>query len=147
MKIETTRFGTLEIPEENIITMPHGMLGFRDERRFCILPHKKDSPFYWYQSLDKPALAFVITNPWLFKPDYRVDVVPPGKTMGWDTEGEDVALECYVVVSIPKGEPEKMTANLIGPLLVNPQNSEAVQIVLSDDSYSHKFLLVKKKAA
>ena len=74
MKVETTRFGTVKVPEEKVISMSHGMLGFADKKRFCIIQHKEESPLFWYQSLDDPALAFVITNPWLFKPDYEVDL-------------------------------------------------------------------------
>jgi len=147
VKIETTRFGTVDVPEEKVITMSHGMLGFADKRRFCIFQHKEESPFFWYQSLDDPALAFVITNPWLFKPDYQVDLEAAIQVMGWDEEDTKVPLECYVIVTIPKGAPEKMTVNLIGPLLLNPKTCEAVQIVLSDDTYSHKHPLMKKKAA
>ncbi len=147
MKIETTRFGTVDVPEEKVITMSHGMLGFADKRRFCILQHKEGSPFLWYQSLDDPALAFVITNPWLFKPDYQVDLEAAIQGMGWDKEDAKVPLECYVIVTIPKGAPEKMTANLIGPLLLNPKTCEGVQLVLSDDTYPHKYPLMKRRDA
>lgn len=146
MKIETTRFGELDIPDEKIISMPKGMLGFTDNRHFCIVQHKKDSPLFWYQSLDDPALAFVITNPWLFKSDYEVDVELASQTMGWEEKDEAVPLECYIIVTIPKGSPEKMTANLIGPLVVNAKAREAIQIVLSNESYSHQYPLVKQKA-
>ncbi|MBN1843465.1 MAG: flagellar assembly protein FliW [Deltaproteobacteria bacterium] len=147
MKVETTRFGTVELPEEKLISMSHGMLGFADKKRFCLIQHKEESPFFWYQSLDDPALAFVITNRWLFKPDYEVDLDAAVQAMGWDQQGEKVALECYIIVTIPRGAPEKMTANLIGPMVLNPKTCEAVQIVLYNDSYSHKYPLVKKKAA
>ncbi|MBW1739635.1 MAG: flagellar assembly protein FliW [Deltaproteobacteria bacterium] len=146
MKIETTRFGIIEILEEKIITMPHGILGFRDKKRFCIIQHKEDSPFYWYQCLDDPALAFVITNPWLFKPDYRVDPTPAIDAMGWEGEPDKLPLECYVIVTIPRGLPEKMTANLIGPIVLNTEKREAVQIVLLNDAYSHKYPLAKQAA-
>ena len=147
MKVETIRFGVIDVPEDKIIDMSRGMLGFPQHKRYCILPHKEGSPFYWYQSLDDPALAFVITNPWLFKPDYQVDIEGVGRDMGWDQQGEDVGLECYVVVTVPRGEPEKMTANLIGPLLLNPKTCEAIQIVLPDETYSHRFALINRKAA
>ena len=146
MRIETTRFGAVEVPEEKIITMSQGMLGFGDKRRFCIFQHKEGSPFYWYQSLDDPALAFVITNPWLFKPDYQIDFEATIQAMRWNKEDEKVPLECYVIVTIPNGAPEKMTANLIGPLLLNPETCEAVQMVLSNDTYSHKYPLMTNKA-
>jgi flagellar assembly factor FliW len=147
VKVETTRFGTIEVPQEKIITMARGMLGFPNVKKYCIIQHKENSPFFWYQAVDEPSLAFVITNPWLFKQDYQVDVEIAGREMGWDGEGEDVGLEVYVVVTIPKGAPEKMTANLIGPLVLNSETCEAIQIVLPEEKYSHKYPLVRKKAA
>ena len=74
MKITTTRFGTVQIRENSIIKMPFGMLGFPDKKKFVILQHKDNSPFFWYQSVDDPKLAFVITNPFIFKPDYQIDL-------------------------------------------------------------------------
>ena len=147
MKVETTKFGIVEVPEDKVITMSEGMMGFPDKKRFCIIPHKKDSPFFWYQCLDDPELAFVITNPWLFKPDYHIDVDPAIQAMGLDGHDEDTSLECYVTVTIPKGEPEKMTANLIGPIVICPQTGQAVQMVLANEAYSHKHPLVGKAAA
>lgn len=36
MKIETTRFGTLEVDPEQIIDFPEGILGFEDYHQFVI---------------------------------------------------------------------------------------------------------------
>ena len=144
MKIKTTRFGTINIEEEKIITMPFGMLGFLDKKRFVMLQHKENSPFFWYQAVDDPTLAFVITSPFLFKPDYKIDMDDVLKEMAWSADEEEVNLELWVVVNIPKGSPEKMTANLIGPILINNKARQAVQIVLSDSPYTHKFPLVRE---
>jgi len=140
LKIETTRFGTVSLEEEKILGMPFGMLGFPDKNRFVILQHKEGSPFYWYQSVDDPALAFVITSPLLFMPDYEVDTKNVLMEMPWDKIGD--ALEFYVVVNIPKGLPEKMTANLIGPILINNKTRQAVQIVMPDSPYTHNHPLI-----
>lgn len=144
MKIKTTRFGTITIEEEKIITMPFGMLGFPDVKRFVILQHKENSPFFWYQSVDDPMLAFVIMSPFLFKPDYKVDLENVLKEISWNEEEKQNNLELYVVVNIPKGAPDKMTANLIGPILINNKIYQAVQIVISDSHYTHKFPLVRE---
>ena len=121
------------------------MLGFPHIKRYCIFQHKKDSPLFWFQAVDEPSHAFVITNPWLFKPDYHVEVKAAGEEMGWDREGEDIGLEVYVVVTIPRGKPEEMTANLVGPLVINPEAGEAIQIILTQEEYTHKYPLIKKK--
>jgi flagellar assembly factor FliW len=116
LKIETTRFGALDIDEGKVITMPHGMLGFPEGRRYVLFKHKEDSPFFWYQSVDDPALAFVMTTPSLIVADYRPDVKETFRMMDWDDHGDPSGYELYVVVNIPKGAPEKMTANRF-PLL------------------------------
>jgi flagellar assembly factor FliW len=144
LKIKTTRFGTITIGEEMIIAMPFGMLGFPDKKRFVILQHKENSPFFWYQSVDDPALAFVIMSPFLFKADYNVDVEDIVRQMSWDKEKEKNNLELYVVVNIPRGSPDRMTANLIGPILVNNKTRQAVQMVIANSPYSHKFPLIRK---
>jgi flagellar assembly factor FliW len=143
MKIETTRFGTITVEEDKFIHMPHGMLGFPDKRRFVMFQHREGSPFYWYQSVDDSALAFVITNPFLFKPDYEVDIEGTLEDMSWEKQ-DSSSLELYVVVNIPKDSPKRTTANLIGPILINNKTRQAVQMVVSDSSYSHKFPLIRE---
>ena len=118
------------------------MLGFLDKKHFVILQNKENSPFFWYQSVDAPALAFVITSPFLFMPDYEVDIEDVLIEMSWNGKGENNGLELYVVVNIPKGSPEKMTANLIGPILINNKTRQAVQMVISKSPYVHNFPLI-----
>lgn len=142
MKIETTRFGTISIKKEKIIDMPFGMLGFPDKKKFIILQHRENSPFFWYQSADDPTIAFVITSPFLFKPDYKVDIEDALKEMSWNGDGKTDHLETYIVVNIPKGLPEKMTGNFIGPILINNKVRQAVQIVISNSPYIHNFPLL-----
>ena len=138
MKIETPQFGTIEVGEDKIITMPAGMPGFPGRRRFIILEREETLPFYWYQCVDDPGLALVIMNPYLFKPDYSVDLNPVVMEMSWEADAED-SLKLYVVVNASEGVPEKITANLIGPLVINTRKREAVQIVIYDNRYSHRY--------
>ncbi len=143
MKIKTTRFGEISVEKDKIIDMPFGMLGFPDKKKFVILQHQENSPFFWYQSVDDPTLAFVITNPFLFKPDYEINLEGALKEMSWNGDGKNDNLEIYIVVNIPKGLPHKMSGNLIGPILINNKVHQAVQIVISDSPYTHKFPLIK----
>jgi flagellar assembly factor FliW len=145
LQIKTTRFGTIEIEKEKMIKMPFGMLGFPDKKKFIILQHKENSPFFWYQSLDDPELAFVITNPFLFIPDYKVDLEATLKEMSWNGDGNNRYLDLFIVVNIPRGMPHKMTGNFIGPILVNTKNYQAVQMVLSNSLYTHRYQLFTKK--
>ena len=138
MIIDNTRFGTIEIDSSKIIYMPVGMLGFPGKRRFILLERKESKPFLWYQCVDAPSLAFVIMNPYLFTPDYSLDIKQVMKEMSWDEDkAEDLSI--FVVVNIPHGVPERITANLMAPLILNINKLEALQKVFHDSQYSHKY--------
>ncbi len=74
MKVNISRFRTVNIEGEKIINMPLGMLGFPGKKQYVIFQHKENSPFFWYQSVDDPGLAFVITSPYLVMQDYKLDL-------------------------------------------------------------------------
>jgi flagellar assembly factor FliW len=63
--------------------------------------------------------------------------------MSWDDEKIEEKVELYVVVNIPNGSPNEMTANLIGPILINTNTFQALQMVVTDSPYSHRFPLLK----
>ncbi len=136
IKVKSTRFGEIEVPEENIIHMPSGIVGFPSCKNYILIPHKENSPFLWYQSAEEPALAFVVINPLIFKPDYDVPVSPPlMETLGAEKVEE---LELLAIVTIPKNQPRDMTANLLGPIVINSAKRLAKQIVLDPERYSTK---------
>ena len=139
MKIITRKFGKIEIDETKIITMPDGLPGFTGFDRFVLLEDEKIAPFSWFQSIKEPDLALIIMNPLFFKPDYKVTGLEKFiVTRGWkNTLISDLLI--YVVVNISKEEKEqKITANLMGPLIIHSKNNEAVQVVISDSTYSHQ---------
>jgi flagellar assembly factor FliW len=137
MEIKTRQFGTVEIEDNQIVTMPGGMPGFHTMKRFVIIEREEIWPFNCFQSLDDPDLSFYIMDPALFMPDYRIDMRQAFREAGWEgDDSEDVKL--YVIVNTSAGVPEKITANLIGPLVVNFRRHEADQLVLHNSPYSHQ---------
>ncbi len=139
MKIETTRFGSITVSKDEIIEFPQGLLGFPGERRYVIL-REDNGPFYWMQSVENPGLAFVITNPLLFVPDYKIRL--------HRSQLEDIELtelsngEIWVLVSIRK-DPLRVTLNLQGPILVNKVNKKAKQVVLDPEEYPLQFEVLR----
>ncbi|MDX9785868.1 MAG: flagellar assembly protein FliW [Desulfobacterales bacterium] len=136
MKIETRQFGTMVIEPEKIYTMPGGMPGFPGMKRFVILKREEIWPFYCLQCIDDSELCFYIMDPILFKADYAINLSQTAKEAGW--EGDLEAIKLYVIVNTSAGVPEKITANLLGPLLIHIKRFEAVQLVLHDSNYSHQ---------
>ncbi len=54
-------------------------------------------------------------------------------------------LSLFVIVTIPPGNPQEMTANLLGPVVVNPRSRRAKQLVLDDRVYSHRYRVISEE--
>lgn len=139
MQIETTRFGTIEVEQGQMIHFPEGMLGFESANDFCIFNHAEGSPFIWMQSINEPDLAFVLVVPFDFFPEYDFDI----SQSDIDTiKLEDVAeVAVFTVVTISDGN---VTANLSGPIIMNSKNRHGKQIVLSNPTYKTRHSLVQQ---
>ncbi len=127
MIAETSRFGKIEHGKSEIITMVRGILGFDSYLRFIIVKLKGQEPFKWLQSLEDPDLAFLIIDPLFFKPDYLVEIHPADLAVLKARNVNNIAV--FVLVSIPKGQPSSMSANLQAPLVINRDNMNAAQLV------------------
>lgn len=123
--------------------MPYGLPGFEAFEKFVLLEDPKTEPFCWFQSIDEPNLSLIVMNPFLFKPDYQVDLEELVKTQDWPgVTPKDLLI--FVVVNVREEKQGKtITANLMGPLVINPKKNEAVQVVISDTSYSHQHNVLK----
>jgi flagellar assembly factor FliW len=137
LKISTTRFGTIEVSDEEIIYFPSGLAGFPEARRFVLVEHREGSPFIWLQSVDEGALAFVLTDPLLFKSDYAVELGPEDFEELGLQKGAN-GFRTLVVINLSLGSPPQMTANLLGPIVINPQQNRAKQVILYRSGYSHR---------
>jgi flagellar assembly factor FliW len=112
--IESTRFGTLEIEPEAVIEFPNGLIGLGG-RQYALVDHDGDSAFRWLHSLEDPALALPVTNPWRFFADYAVDL--SDETSALITEAPE---NVDVWVTVRAGaELSDFYANLRAPIVVS----------------------------
>jgi len=138
MKVHTTRFGNINVPEDSIYVFPSGLLGFPNETQFAIIS-ENDGPLKWLQSITVPELAFVVCDPLTFKPDYQVKA--PKTELG-EIDIEDVNAAVVLVILVVRENPAEITANLLGPLVFNSENRKAKQLVLSDAELSTKYKIL-----
>jgi flagellar assembly factor FliW len=110
--VESSRFGTLEIEEGAIIEFPTGLIGLGG-RRWAVVTKDPNGPFAWLHSLEDPAMALPITNPWGFFADYEVELS--------DADSERfTADEVAVWVTVRAGnELADFSANLRAPIIVS----------------------------
>jgi flagellar assembly factor FliW len=138
MNVHTTRFGTVTIDEDRVITIPAGLLGFSSFRRYTLLQPDDQGLFFWFQSLDAPELAFVVTDPALWVPDYEATIRREQMEALRLERLEDA--QVFVIVN---KYGRALTANLQGPVVVNVRNREGVQLVLAERRWTTRHEIVR----
>jgi flagellar assembly factor FliW len=141
LKVSTKAYGQIEVDELQRLVFPAGLLGFESLKDYVLLDAEQQ-PFYWLQSVESAATAFVLINPFLFRPDYELDV--------HDDEFLEIGLSSqkdalvFAIVTIPAEGP--MTANLQGPLIMNRETRKGKQLILSDPRWKTKHDIMKELA-
>ncbi len=132
MKIDTSRFGAIEVDASRVITMKGCILGFDHLHRYAILPPEKNNPLWWLQSLDDGGVAFVVIDPFVIKPDYQPTICAADRAFLEISREEEIS--CLAIVTI-HSQPFSATANLRAPLVINAAKRLGAQVVLEDDRY------------
>jgi flagellar assembly factor FliW len=143
-KVSTSRFGEIEVDEKKIIHFKNGIPAFEDEHEFIILPYEEDSPYYFMQSINSPDLAFLLTSPFLFFPEYTFEIDDATIKELEITNYDNVFY--YSMITIPNGSIRYMTANLLAPVVLNSDNMQAKQVVLEKSNYTTKHRLFPEPA-
>lgn len=128
MKIATTRFGQLEVPDESLITLNAGMVGFPRDTVYAWIPHRDSADIAWLQSVQNPGVAFPLLNAARIGADYPdVNLEAIAEQAGLSYESiSDLAL--MVVLSAAAGEAP--TVNLMAPVVINASTRMGAQVVL-----------------
>ena len=142
MLIKTSRFGEIEIHEDQIITMPSGLIGFSEDRRFVIREDEAAKPFLWLQSVDNHALAFVMIEPHFSFSNYELELTKETLKKLKAEKTEDLSV--FVLVTMAKSM-EDVTVNLQGPLLFNPEKKLGLQFIIPEGKYSTRHSLFGEK--
>ncbi|MED1204379.1 flagellar assembly protein FliW [Heyndrickxia acidicola] len=139
MNIDTKYHGTIDIEENDIFAFPNGLPGFLEEKEFILLPLAEEQNVYFIlQSTKTPALAFVITNPFVFFSDYEFVLDEGSKDLLKLENERDVLI--FVILNIKKPF-DQSTANLLAPIILNSNEKLAKQVILHDKDYKTKHLL------
>ena len=114
LTVHSTRFGTLEIEPDAIISFPRGLIGLGGSR-YALLTTDPESPFSWLHSVEDPDLALPVTRPAQFFPGYEV-VVSDEEAEALGLAGK-AAADIWVTVRSAENI-EDFTVNLRAPILV-----------------------------
>jgi len=144
MKINTTRFGEVEVSESSLFEFVNPILGYESEDKFLLIEHNESSKFKWLQSAKTPNLAFAVTSAGLFGIDYSFELPEiTQEELGIEAAEDILALS---VVVIPHQNQRNATINLLAPLIMNIKNNKAGQIILSGSDFKVDYPLFGKEA-
>lgn len=144
MIIETGRFGQITVSENELISIPQGILGFPEDTSYCLVDPGDDTLILWLQSTKNPNLAFPVLEPKIFKGDYIVRLSA--------AELRELQLasikraSVFTILTIPQNMIE-MSANLKAPLVINTDLRVAKQVVLQENDQPIQHLMFKELRA
>lgn len=126
-----TRFGTVEFDSDEVLQIDGGLVGLPELRRFVLFEAKPGSPFSWLQSLDDPAMAFLVTEPSRYLPTYESEVARRCSDI------DDAVI--LATANVPAGRPRDTTLNLSGPIVLDAATRRGRQMVLEDGAYTTRY--------
>ena len=134
MKIQTTRFGELEIADSSVITFNKGIPGFEESKKYVLIPadEKGETPFFFLQSIDREEVNFFLVDPFSFFKEYDIKLE---EQMVDRLELESPTDALVLTTVTAKGEIKDATTNLKAPLVINNNRQLGMQVVLDNKDY------------
>lgn len=130
MRIESPRFGSLEINPDTIISFPAGMPGFEDCRRYAMIEVGSESgpAVAVLQGVDRPELAFSVTEPDQIGLHYEFTLTEEEEQVLRAKEASEIAV---LLILRQEHDPKAgVHANLMAPLVINASTRIGIQKVI-----------------
>lgn len=145
MKIESPRFGPLEVDQDKIIEFPKGLPGFEHCKRFSLFHDEVGQPIvFTLQSLDDPDVALPLTDPAQLGFHYELTLEDGDVKMLEPGAAEDVAVA--VILHRPESAAPRdgsanggITANLMAPLVINTRKRRGIQQLIGRRGFDVTF--------
>lgn len=116
LEVDTLRFGRLTIPGSMVFHFEHGLPGFEGIDHYAQLPVREG--LCWLQAMTQPSLAFLLVEARRVAPE------------AW-LEHDDT----WAIVTLGDA-PERCTANLRAPLLLDRATQSGTQWISQDQTWS-----------
>lgn len=127
MLIETRDFGQMEVLEADKIYFVEPIYGFEEYRRFVLLCENEMPGFFWLQSMDEPALCFILVEPQVVQENYAptLPVAEISQKLG---QGKTNLL----LMTVIRDNVKDSTVNLRSPVVLNPKTQNGMQVILEE---------------
>ncbi len=126
------------------VELPGGLIGMPQLRKFEIAALPESWPFVGLRSLGQEEIHFLAVAPQNLLPDYQLEL-GDDDAEALELDSADDAL-IYNIVTVHNTERQYVTANLIGPIVINRQTRIGRQVILANsDSFSSKHALIDER--
>ena len=144
MEISTKYFDTVSVSEKDIIRFQNGLFGFESFKEYVLISFEPGSDsLMCLQSTQDSELAFILMNPFNLKRDYEPALTDSDmKELGITDDTEEIF---YYAICVVKDNVADSTINLKCPVVINPDNMSAKQLILDDERYSLRHILSELK--
>ncbi len=134
MKIDSPRFGTLDVEPARIIEFPRGLPGFEDLHRFSLFhPEGNEPEYFLLQSLDDPGIVFTIADPSRFGFAFEINLTDEEASLLQLRSPGDIVV---AVMLIRDDSAAPMRANLNAPLVIDVESRRGLQHVFTRLDYT-----------
>ena len=128
VQVVTSRFGTVEIPEERIFFFPRGLIGFEHLKRYARIDSAKGPSVQRLQAVDDPDTAFLVSDPTAYLPSFELQIresdASPALSEGLDLK----TLETLTILHVDR-ESQSLHVHVQAPLLLDPTTRKGVQVL------------------
>jgi flagellar assembly factor FliW len=126
---ESIRFGTVEVPAEEVIEFPFGLIGLGGSR-YALIDRNPGTGFLWLHSVEDPALALPVVDPSQFFADFVLAL--SAEDSARTGIADPASARVYVTVRATP-DPLDITANLRAPLLL--LDGRGFQVINTDERF------------
>ncbi|SKA86163.1 flagellar assembly factor FliW [Caloramator quimbayensis] len=131
MIVNTKFFDDIEIDEKEIIYFKDGIPGFEEYKRYVILNIDDKCNLKCLQSVDERDVCLIVINPFEYFLDFEIELSDE-EILNLEIENESDVI-VYSVLTI---RDDKITANLLAPIIINVLKMKGKQIILTNRNYS-----------
>jgi flagellar assembly factor FliW len=141
---ESVRFGTVEVPDGDVIEFPDGLVGLGG-LRYTMLDRNPGTGFLWLHCVDDPALALPVISPEQFFADFRFEAS--------DEDHERIGLQdlspaTLLVTVRATPNPLDITANLRAPLVIHEgRGFQMINLAEGSELQAPLFVLAEPSAS
>lgn len=143
MKVESSRFGDLDVDEQTLIALPSGMVGFPDDTQFVWIAHRNSADIVWLQSTSTKQIAFPMVNAANIAAGYPdVPVEKMAEQVGLAFTDPTMLALMVVLSASAQGGP---MVNLMAPVVINSETRKGAQVVLTNSRFTTAQLPVPER--